>query len=68
MAVSRGKNYTDTRLPKNKETAAKIKNTKNKILAMPIAEPEIFVNPNTAAIIAITKNEIAQFNIMTSVL
>jgi hypothetical protein len=60
------KNYADTLLPKIKETTAKIKNTKNKILAMSIAEPAIFVNPNTAAIIAITKNETAQFNIESS--
>jgi hypothetical protein len=66
IAVGRGKNYTDTLLPKIKETTAKINNTKNKILAMSMAEPAMFVNPNTAAIIAITKNEIAQFNIMTS--
>jgi len=46
-----------------KETTAKIKNTKNKILAMSIAEPAIFVNPNTAATMAITKKETAQFNI-----
>ena len=60
------KNYTDTLLPKIKETTAKIKNTKNKILAMSIAEPAIFVNPNTAATMAMTKNEKAQFNIETS--
>jgi len=68
IAVGRGKNYADTLLPKIKETTAKIKNTKNKILAIPTAEPAIPPNPSTAAIIAITKNEIAQFNIMTSLL
>ena len=60
------KNYTDTLLPKIKETTAKIKNTKNRILAMSIAEPAIFVNPNTAATMAMTKNETAQFNIYIS--
>ena len=59
-------NYTDTLLPKIKETTAKIKNTKNKILAISIAEPAIFVNPNTAATMAMTKNETAQFTIETS--
>jgi len=67
IAVGRGlENYTAALLPKIKETTAKIKNTKNKILAMSIAEPAIFVNPNTAATRAITKNETAKFNMETS--
>jgi hypothetical protein len=42
--------------------------TKNKILAICMAEPAIPVNPNTAATIAITKNITAQFNIYSSLL
>lgn len=56
-------NYELTRLPKINETIANTKNTKNRILAMSMAEPAILVNPNTAAIIATTKNVRAQFNI-----
>ena len=52
-------------LPKINETTAKTKKTKNKILAISMAEPAILVNPSSAAIIAITKNVTAQFNIMT---
>jgi hypothetical protein len=55
IAVGRGKNYTDTLLPKIKETTAKIKNTKNKILAMSMAEPAMFVNPNTAQLLRLQK-------------
>jgi hypothetical protein len=50
------------------DTTAKTKNTKNKILAMSMAEPAIFVNPNTAATMATTKNVTAQFNIEYSFL
>jgi hypothetical protein len=53
-------------LPKIKETTANIKNTKNKILAISMAEPAILVNPSNAAIIAIIKNVTAQFNIEPS--
>ena len=66
IAVAGRNNYAETLLSKIKETTAKTRNTKNRIFAMSMAEPAIFVNPNTAAIIAITKNEIAQFNILTS--
>jgi hypothetical protein len=62
------KNFHDTFLPKTKETIAKTKNTKNKILAMSMAEPAIPPNPSTAAIIAMIKNVTAQFNIVTSFL
>jgi hypothetical protein len=56
-------NYTETLLPNINETTANIKNTKNRILAISMAEPAILVNPSTAAIIAMTKNVTAQFNI-----
>ena len=56
-------NYTETLLPRRKETAAKIKNTRNRILAIPIAEPAIPPNPNTAAMIAMIKNVTVKFNI-----
>jgi hypothetical protein len=59
-------NYTILLLPKTKERTAKTKKTKNNILAMSMAEPAIFVNPSTAAIIAITKNVTAQFSITIS--
>jgi hypothetical protein len=68
IAVGRGKNYGVTLLPKIKEAIAKTKNTRNNILAIPTAEPAIPPNPSTAAIIATTKNVIAQFSIMTSLL
>ena len=61
-------NYTDTLLPKINEITAKSKNTKNKILAISMAEPAILVKPNTAAIIAMIKNVTAQFNIEHSFL
>lgn len=46
------------------ETAAKIKNTKNNILAIPAEVPAMPPNPNTAAINAITKKVSAQLNII----
>jgi len=61
-------NYTALALPKMKERTANTKKTTNKILAMSMAEPAMLVNPSTAAIIAITKNVAAQFNIMPSFL
>jgi hypothetical protein len=61
-------NYKDYILPEIKITTAKIMKTKNKILAICMAEPAIPVNPNTAATIAITKNITAQFNIYSSLL
>jgi hypothetical protein len=45
------------------ERSARIRNTKNKIFATPVASAAIPPNPNTAAIIATTKNVSAQFNI-----
>jgi seryl-tRNA(Sec) selenium transferase len=45
---------------------AKTKKIKKRILAISIAEPAICVNPNSAAIIAITKNVAAHFNILSS--
>lgn len=62
------KNYTVTFLPKINETTANIKNTKNRILAISMAEPAILVKPSTAAIMATTKNVTAQFNIEHSFL
>ena len=59
-------NYAVTRLPKINMTTDPTKKTKNKILAMSMAEPAIDVNPNTAAIIAMMKNVAAQFNIEPS--
>ncbi len=43
---------------------AKIRNITNKTLAIPMAEPAIPVNPNSAATIAITKNVADQPNIL----
>jgi len=60
--------YAETLLPRTKETAAKTKNTKNKTLAISMAEPAMLVNPSTAAMIATTKNVKAQFNICYSFL
>jgi hypothetical protein len=59
-------NYTVLVLPKTKERTARTKKTKNNILAIPMAEPAIFVNPSTAAMIATTKNPIAKFNMIPS--
>jgi hypothetical protein len=55
-------------LPKINETTANTKNTKNRILAISMAEPAILVNPNTAATMAMIKNVTAQFNIESSFL
>ena len=55
--------YKDYALPEIKTTTAKMMKTKNKILAICMAEPAMVVNPNKPAIIAITKNITAQFNI-----
>ena len=41
------------------------KNTKNRIFAIPAADPAIPPNPNTAAIIAMTKNTSDQCNIIS---
>ena len=49
-------------------TIDKIKNMKNKILAISMAEPAIPVNPNSAATMSITKNVAAQPNINSSFL
>jgi hypothetical protein len=46
----------------------KIRKIMNKTLAISTAEPAIPVNPNNAAIIAITKNVAAQFNMAPSFL
>ena len=43
----------------------KIKKTKNKILAISMAEPAMAVNPNSAATIAIMKNVAAQYNMVS---
>jgi hypothetical protein len=61
-------NYAGTLRPKINETIAKTKNTKNKILAISMADPAMLVNPNTAATMAMTKNVTAQFNIEHSFL
>jgi hypothetical protein len=61
-------NYAETLLPKIKETTAKTKNTKNRILAISMAEPAILVNPSTAATMAMIKNVTAQFNMAYSFL
>jgi len=60
-----GNDHADTFLPKRKEITAKTRKTKNNIFAISMAVPAIFVNPSTAAIMAITKNVTAQFNITT---
>jgi hypothetical protein len=54
-----GRNRGATRLIKNNT-----KNTTNRILAMPAAVPAIPPKPSTAAINAITKNVIAQLNML----
>jgi hypothetical protein len=46
-----------------KDIRNKTMNTKNRILAIPVAVPAIPPKPNIAAIIATTRNVIAQFNI-----
>jgi len=61
-------NYAETLLPKINETTANNKNTKNRILAISMAEPAILVNPSTAATMAMIKNVTAQFNIELSFL
>ena len=50
------------------EAMANIKNTKNKILAISMADPAILVKPKTAATMAMIKNVTAQFNIEHSFL
>ena len=60
--------YKDYALPEMKTTTAKIMKIKNKILAICMDEPAIFVNPNNAATIATTKKITAQFNISSSFL
>ena len=52
--------------PATNEMTKSTINTKNRIFAIPVAAPAIPVNPNSAAIIAIIKNVIAQPNIMFS--
>src|SRR5690349_25154944 len=49
--------------PKNSEMTKRTRNTKNKTLAIPAAVPAIPPKPRTAAIMAITKNVMAQLNI-----
>jgi hypothetical protein len=61
-------NYKDYILSEIKITTAKMMKIKNKFLAICMEEPAIFVNPNNAATIAITKKIIAQFNINSSFL
>ncbi len=51
-------------LPKSKERINNTKKIKNKIFAIEAAPAAIPPNPNTAAIIAITKNVIVQRNIV----
>jgi hypothetical protein len=54
------KNYAETTLlPKINVTTDKTKKTKNKILAISMAEPAMLVKPSTAATMAITKNVMA---------
>jgi len=50
------------------DIANSTKNPKNKILAMPDAEPAIPPNPKTAAMSAITKKVTDQFNMCISLL
>jgi hypothetical protein len=52
--------------PKSRSTINIIKNKKNNIFAIPAAATEIPVKPNTAAIIAITKNMNAHDNMTIS--
>ena len=61
-------NYKDYILPETKKTTAKMMKIINKILAIYMAEPAIFVNPNNPATIATTKKITAQFNINSSFL
>jgi len=60
--------YKDYTLPEINITIAKMMKIKNKILAICMDEPAIFVNPNNAAIIATTKNTTAKLNIDSSLL
>ena len=60
--------YKDYALPEINITTAKMMKIKNKILAICMDEPAIFVNPNNAATIATTKNTTAQLNIDFSLL
>jgi hypothetical protein len=47
--------YTVRLLPKMNNTIDKIRKTTNSILAISMAEPAMFVNPNSAATMAMTK-------------
>ena len=60
--------YKDYTLPEINITTAKMMKIKNKILAICMDEPVIFVNPNNAVTIATTKNTTAQLNIDSSLL
>ena len=46
----------DRDFPKMNKTIDIIKKTTNRILAISMADPAMLVNPNTAEIIAMTKN------------
>jgi hypothetical protein len=52
--------------PHTNNMIARNKNTPNKTLAISRAEPAIFVNPSIAAMIEITRNMAAHFNMANS--
>ena len=54
------------RLPMKKDTAASIRKTRNRIFAIPTADPAMPPKPSTAAIMAMTKKVTAQLNMMLS--
>jgi len=58
--------YITPRLPNSRETTNKTRNIKNRILAIPAANPAMPPNPNTAATSATIRKKIDQDSIITS--